>query len=970
MSYKINKTNGTLLTTVADGTIDNTTDLTLVGKNYSSYGEIQNENYVKLLENFSNNKPPLAPLSGQLWWNTSKKELQVYDGIAWAPIQTSLTSPGAYAPTAVEIGDLWWDSVNKRLNVFNGIDFTAIGPVLVVGPQGPTGPQGEIGLQGDLGPRGQTGEMGPMGPQGEIGKEGPQGPQGFRGAEGPQGPQGFQGPAGAVGPVGQRGEIGPIGPQGAQGIRGETGPIGPKGEIGATGTVAPADQLKLNSIQMGATANSTDAQLRDRATHTGLQSMGTIIGLQSALNVKSDLTHIHNAVTTTVDGFMSAADKVKLDGIPATATEYVHPDAHPASIIAQDASNRFVTDAEKATWNAKQPAGTYATGTGSASGVNTGDQTTISGNAGSATILKTARTINGIPFDGSTDILIAASDAITRIPASEKGAANGVATLGADGKIPAMQLPSYVDDILEFPSFAVFPTPGETGKIYIALSDNKTYRWSGSAYVFITSGAVDSVAGKTGIVTLTAADVGLANVNNTTDATKPVSAAQAAAIAAAKAEALADTTTKVNAAVLAASTASAPLSHVGSGGTAHAAVTTAVAGFMSAADKVKLDGIAAGVSTYVHPTSHPASIIAQDASNRFVTDTEKTSWNAKLSATSLKTINGTAIVGTGDIVIPAGATGAQGIQGIQGATGATGPAGASGTFSGSIANDITVNGNTVGRGAGSVVTNTAFGVSALNVNTAGSQNTAVGALTLARNVGGSSNIAVGTQALNANVSGNHNVAVGGQALTLITTGGNNTAVGSSSQYKNTGTDNTSIGYNSLAFNTNGCYNTAVGSKALYNCSAGFGNIGIGGLTSSGVFSPTFNIGTENNKISMGSTSVTTAYIQVAWSVMSDARDKMNFAAIPHGLTFVKQLKPTAYQFKETRESTVPHGALRYGFKAQDIAAIEPEGVIVDVTDAEKLRYNESSLIPVLVQAIQELAAKNEALEARLAAAGI
>jgi hypothetical protein len=113
---------------------------------------------------------------------------------------------------------------------------------------------------------------------------------------------------------------------------------------------------------------------------------------------------------------------------------------------------------------------------------------------------------------------------------------------------------------------------------------------------------------------------------------------------------------------------------------------------------------------------------------------------------------------------------------------------------------------------------------------------------------------------------------------------------------------------------------------------------------------------------MGGTAVTNAYIQVAWTVVSDARDKTNFAPVPHGLDFVKKLKPTAYQFRESREDDTPHGGVRYGFKAQDIAAIEPEAVIVDTTNPEKFYYNESNLIAVLVKAVQELTAKVERLE--------
>ena len=152
------------------------------------------------------------------------------------------------------------------------------------------------------------------------------------------------------------------------------------------------------------------------------------------------------------------------------------------------------------------------------------------GSAATAVALKTARTINGVSFNGTANITINAVDATSRVASSEKGVANGVATLDSAGKVPTTQLPSYVDDVLEFANLAGFPATGETGKIYIALDTNKTYRWSGSAYVYITSGAVDSVAGKTGVVTLVKADVGLSNVDNTADSAKPVSTAQQAAL--------------------------------------------------------------------------------------------------------------------------------------------------------------------------------------------------------------------------------------------------------------------------------------------------------------------------------------------------------------------------------------------------------------------------------------------------------
>lgn len=86
----------------------------------------------------------------------------------------------------------------------------------------------------------------------------------------------------------------------------------------------------------------------------------------------------------------------------------------------------------------------------------------------------------------SADITLSAAD-VSAIPAAQKGAAGGVAELDSSGKVPAAQLPSYVDDVLEYAAVGDFPSPGEDGKIYIATGTNKTYRWSGTAYVEISA---------------------------------------------------------------------------------------------------------------------------------------------------------------------------------------------------------------------------------------------------------------------------------------------------------------------------------------------------------------------------------------------------------------------------------------------------------------------------------------------------
>ena len=103
---------------------------------------------------------------------------------------------------------------------------------------------------------------------------------------------------------------------------------------------------------------------------------------------------------------------------------------------------------------------------------------------------------------------------------SEKGVADGYASLDSNGKVPAGQLPSFVDDVEEYADLASFPVTGESGKIYVAIDTSKAYRWSGSVYTEISPSEVNSVNGQTGTVVLDKTDVGLDQVDNTSDATK------------------------------------------------------------------------------------------------------------------------------------------------------------------------------------------------------------------------------------------------------------------------------------------------------------------------------------------------------------------------------------------------------------------------------------------------------------------
>jgi hypothetical protein len=126
MAYQINRYNNSFLTTVLDGTINNTTDLKFIGRNFAGYGEIQNENFLFLLENFSGLNPPPKALSGQLWYDSGLQKLKFYDGVKWRTTGGAETE--STEPSGLSEGDFWWDNANDQLYVFNGVNFILIGP--------------------------------------------------------------------------------------------------------------------------------------------------------------------------------------------------------------------------------------------------------------------------------------------------------------------------------------------------------------------------------------------------------------------------------------------------------------------------------------------------------------------------------------------------------------------------------------------------------------------------------------------------------------------------------------------------------------------------------------------------------------------------------------------------------------------------------------------------------------------------
>jgi hypothetical protein len=140
MAYTINLTDGAIFATIADGTINTSSSMTLVGKNYAGYGEFLDENFIHLLENSSNTTAPGAPLTGQIWWDSGNGILNVYNGSAWKRIGGATASATAPSGATSEQGDLWYDSTNAQLKVYTGAAWLLVGPAFTAG----TGTTGAI----------------------------------------------------------------------------------------------------------------------------------------------------------------------------------------------------------------------------------------------------------------------------------------------------------------------------------------------------------------------------------------------------------------------------------------------------------------------------------------------------------------------------------------------------------------------------------------------------------------------------------------------------------------------------------------------------------------------------------------------------------------------------------------------------------------------------------------------------------
>jgi len=125
-AYTINLTDGSVFATIPDGTVNQSSSVTLVGKNFAGYGEFLDENFIQMLENFSKSTAPASPLTGQLWWDKTNSLLKVYNGTLFKTLSFSTAS--STQPTSNVTGDLWYDTTNQQLKVYTGSSFIVVGP--------------------------------------------------------------------------------------------------------------------------------------------------------------------------------------------------------------------------------------------------------------------------------------------------------------------------------------------------------------------------------------------------------------------------------------------------------------------------------------------------------------------------------------------------------------------------------------------------------------------------------------------------------------------------------------------------------------------------------------------------------------------------------------------------------------------------------------------------------------------------
>jgi hypothetical protein len=383
------------------------------------------------------------------------------------------------------------------------------------------------------------------------------------------------------------------------------------------------------------------------------------------------------------------------------------------------------------------------------------------------------------------------SNATTNIGAQsilEKGQIDGYASLDGTGRVPASQLPSFVDDVLEFPTLGDFPTTGESGKIYIALDTNKTYRWGGTTYVEISAGVVlgetetTAYRGDRGKIAYDYSQIGHLPLTGGTLASSG-------------------------------STNTLNIDHTSGSGLA-LNITKAGNGEGLKVVKTSGSGLAASITGGV--TLLDELNLTTKLADAHIASAD--TWNSKIGGS----------IATGQVAF---GTAAGVIGGDSGLTWNNT------TKILSAINDAVFNGVSVGRGGGNVTSNTRFGVNSLFANTTGDNSTACGSGALQNNTTGFRNTGIGVNALFNNITGSNNLGAGVNAGRFIADGTTNLTIANRSVFlgentralANNQTNQIVIGTDTIGLGSN----TAVLGNDAITFTGLKGNVGINTTTNAG-----------------------------------------------------------------------------------------------------------------------------------------
>ena len=342
-----------------------------------------------------------------------------------------------------------------------------------------------------------------------------------------------------------------------------------------------------------------------------------------------------SVATTGTDGLMSSADKSKLDGIASGANNYVHPSTHAATIITQDSTHRFVSDAEKSKWNSKADAdhthlNSIVNDTRSENPAP--NDTGFTKNRVSFD-LKSNSEINNPPVQGSYSAMMNIA------PGSDQSSGNGYQLLfgyGTSTTIPKLCVRTNTlsstswGTWYELYSTANKPTPDDIGAASSSHKHSPSDITEDSSNRFVTDSQIATWNSKASTAVVTQSANGLMSASDKT-----------------KLDGIATNANNYvhpsdHPATMITEDSSHRFVSDSQISTWNAKASTTIAttgtnGLMSASDKAKLDGIATNANNYVHPSDHPATMITEDSSHRFVSDSQISTWNSKADTTVAST---------------------------------------------------------------------------------------------------------------------------------------------------------------------------------------------------------------------------------------------------------------------------------------------------------------------------------------------